>query len=257
MQLTDFKVLTFDCYGTLIDWETGINAAVQPLLTRIGKAMDRDQVLETFARRESKQESETPSMIYSDLLGVVHAHMAKDWGVKSTGEENEAFGKSVQKWPAFADSSGALQYLKRHYKLAILSNVDRESFKVSNERLDVEFDYIFTAQDIGSYKPNPRNFEYMMQRLDEAGFQKHEILHTAESLFHDHAPANKAGLASTWIYRRHAQQGFGATHPPESMPKYDFQFRSMAEMVEAHRTALQAELSDSPPRCHALETYQP
>jgi 2-haloacid dehalogenase len=242
MQLTDFKVLSFDCYGTLIDWETGITLAVQSFLARTGKALGRDQVLETFARHEAAQESETPSMIYSELLSVVLARMAKEWGVEPSAEEREAFGKSIRNWPAFADSPGALQYLKQHYTLVILSNVDRESFKTSNVRLQVEFDYIFTAQDIGSYKPNPRNFEYMIQTLGEAGFQKHEILHTAESLFHDHVPANQAGLASAWIYRRHAQQGFGATHPPETMPRYDFRFESMAEMAEAHRTALRAAL---------------
>jgi len=242
MQLTDFKVLSFDCYGTLIDWETGITLAVQSLLARTGKTLGRDQVLETFARHEAAQESEAPSMIYSELLGVVHKRMAKEWGVEPSGKENEAFGNSIRNWPAFADSPEALQYLKQHYKLVILSNVDRESFKASNVRLKVEFDYIFTAQDIGSYKPNPRNFEYLIQKLGQAGFQKHEILHTAESLFHDHLPANQAGLASAWIYRRHAQQGFGATHPPETMPKYDFRFESMAEFAEAHRAALRAKL---------------
>jgi 2-haloacid dehalogenase len=240
MQLTDFKVLTFDCYGTLIDWETGINEAVQLFLARFGKALDRDQVLETFARHEAAQESATPSMIYSKVLSFVHTRMAKEWALEPRPEESEAFGRSIRNWPPFTDSPGALQYLKQHYKLAILSNVDRESFKTSNARLSVEFDYIFTAQDIGSYKPNPRNFEYMIQRLGEAGFQKHEILHTAESLFHDHVPANQAGLASAWIHRRHAQKGFGATHPPDAMPRYDFRFGSMAEMAEAHRAALRA-----------------
>ena len=235
MQLTDFKVLSFDCYGTLIDWETGIAEALQQLLARSGKRLSRDEALETFARHEAAQESETPSMIYSVLLGVVHSRIAMDWDIEPSAEESEAFGHSIRNWPAFADSAGALQYLKQHYKLVILSNVDRESFETSNERLQIEFDYVFTAQDIGSYKPNPRNFEYMIQRLGEAGFQKHEILHTAESMFHDHVPANQAGLASAWIYRRHAQKGFGATHPPDTMPKYDFKFGSMAEMAEAHR----------------------
>jgi 2-haloacid dehalogenase len=96
----------------------------------------------------------------------------------------------------------------------ILSNVGRESFKGSSTRLQVEFDHIFTAQDIGSYKPNQRNFDYMIANLAAEGIRKEEILHTAESLFHDHLPANKAGLASAWIYRRHGQQGFGATQPP-------------------------------------------
>ena len=240
MQLTDFNVLTFDCYGTLIDWETGIYEAVQPLLTRSGKTLDRDQLLETFARHEAAQESATPSMLYSELLGVVHSRMAKDWGVAPKPEEMEAFGRSIQNWPAFADSPAALQYLRRHYKLAILSNVDRQSFEESNARLQVEFDYIFTAQDIGSYKPDSRNFEYLIQKLGEAGFQKHKILHTAESLFHDHAPANAHGLASCLIYRRHGQQGFGATMNPGNMPQYEFRFNSLADLVKAHQEAIRS-----------------
>jgi 2-haloacid dehalogenase len=117
----------------------------------------------------------------------------------------------------------------------ILSNVDRQSFQASNSRLQVEFDHIFTAQDIGSYKPNQRNFDYLIAQLAAEGIRKQEILHTAESLFHDHLPANKAGLASAWIHRRHAQQGFGATQPPAAMPHYDFRFTSRAEMARAHR----------------------
>jgi 2-haloacid dehalogenase len=238
MQLTDFKVLTFDCYGTLIDWENGITKALQPLLAQSGKTLSRDEVLEAFARHEAAQETETPSMIYSELLAVVHSRIASEWGIQPSALESKSFGRSVPDWPAFSDSPTALQYLKKHYKLAILSNVDRESFQGSNARLQIEFDYIFTAQDIGSYKPNPRNFEYMVDKLRDAGFRKNEILHTAESLYHDHLPANGAGLASAWIYRRHAQKGFGATHPPEAIPKYDFQFKSMEAMAQAHREAL-------------------
>jgi len=241
MQLVDFKVLSFDCYGTLIDWETGIIEALRPLLARSGKAsLGRDQVLEAFARLEAAQEAETPSMIYSELLGVVHTRMANQWNTEPIAEESEAFGHSIPNWPAFADSPEALQYFKQHYTLVILSNVDRESFKRSNARLRVDFDYIFTAQDIGSYKPDLRNFKYMIQRLQEAGHQKNEILHTAESLFHDHVPANQVGLASAWIHRRHSQRGFGATHPPGGMPKYNFRFASMKEMAETHRAALHA-----------------
>ena len=235
MRLTDFRVLTFDCYGTLIDWESGIIKALQPLFARADPALRRDEVLEAFGRHETAQQTETPSMMYSELLAVVHSRLAREWGIQTNASESKAFGRSVPDWPAFPDSPAALQYLKKHYKLAILSNVDRESFQASNDRLQIGFDYIFTAQDIGSYKPNPRNFEYLIERLGHEGFPKNEILHTAESLYHDHLPANKAGLASAWIYRRHAQQGFGATHPPGAMPKYDFQFKSMEELAKAHQ----------------------
>ncbi len=151
------------------------------------------------------------------------------------GPSASAYGRSVRDWPAFADSAGALQYLKKHYKLVILSNVDNESFSFSNQKLGVEFDAIYTAEDIGSYKPSLGNFEYMLKQLRTIGVKADEILHTAESLFHDHKPANQVGLASCWIYRRRNDEGFGATMNPGTMPRYDFQFTSLSELAEAHQ----------------------
>ena len=235
MQLGDFKVLTFDCYGTLIDWESGILRALDPLRAKLPRAISDETVLETFARHESAQEAETPTMIYSDLLATVHRKLAQEWRIEAAETEHRAFGQSVGDWPAFPDSAAALGYLKRHYKLVILSNVDRASFARSNRRLGVEFDAVYTAQDVGSYKPNPRNFTFMLEKLAAQGVRKQDILHTAQSLFHDHAPANQAGLASAWIDRRHDRQGWGATMQPASAPKYDFRFTSMAEMVMAHQ----------------------
>jgi len=235
MKLTDFNTLTFDCYGTLIDWESGIFAALQPLLTKSGNALARDAALEAFARHESAQERETPDMIYSGVLAQVHARLAREWGVAGDAASDRRFGASVPDWPAFADSPAALAYLKQHYKLVILSNVDRVSFAGSNRRLGVEFDAIHTAQDIGSYKPDPRNFRYMLARFAQRGIGPAQILHTAQSLFHDHAPAKEVGLASCWIDRRHAAAGWGATMPPPANAAYDFRFTSLAAMADAHR----------------------
>jgi putative hydrolase of the HAD superfamily len=120
----------------------------------------------------------------------------------------------------------------------IVSNVDNESFQASNRRLQLEFDAIYTAEDIGSYKPSPRNFDYMIEKMESIGVKKEKILHTAESMFHDHKPANDHGLASCWIYRRHAQEGFGATMHPGQMPHVDFRFNSMNELVKAHQEQL-------------------
>ncbi len=235
MKLSDFKVLTFDCYGTLIDWESGIAAALQPQLSRARPQLSPNAVLEAFARHEAAQETETPSMIYSDLLALVHRRLADEWGVQPDEAEDARFGASVPDWPAFPDSRSALAYLKQHYKLVILSNVDRASFAGSNRRLGVEFDAIFTAQDIGSYKPDPANFRYLLARLAERGTTRGEILHTAQSLFHDHAPAKQAGLATAWIDRRHERAGWGATMPPPADATYDFRFESLAAMVAAHQ----------------------
>jgi putative hydrolase of the HAD superfamily len=235
MRLSDFKVLTFDCYGTLIDWESGIIAALEPLTSKVDRELSRNAILEAHARHESSQQRYTPGLRYRDLLPIVYKRLAEEWGVTVSWGECVAYGRSVRNWPAFGDSAEALRYLKDHYKIVILSNVDNESFAFSNEKLQVTFDGIFTAEDIGSYKPDPRNFDYMLAKLRDWGVQKTEILHTAESLFHDHQPANRAGLASCWIHRRHDQEGFGATMDPGEMPSYNFRFKSMAELVEAHR----------------------
>ena len=239
MRLSDFRVLTFDCYGTLIDWESGIYTALQPMLQKAeqaaGQTLSRDAALETFARHESAQEEATPAMIYSELLATVHRRLAREWNVAMKETDHARFGASVPDWPAFPDSPAALAYLKQHYQLVILSNVDRESFKGSNRRLGVAFDAIYTAQDVGSYKPNPKNFEYMLTHLEKRGVAKADILHTAQSLFHDHVPAKRFGLASAWIDRRHDQQGWGATMVPPEDAAYDFRFPTLAAMAGAHR----------------------
>jgi putative hydrolase of the HAD superfamily len=239
MKITDFKVLTFDCYGTLIDWETGMFEALQPLVSSVRRPLSRNEVLKAHARHESAQQLTTPTRPYKELLAVVYKRLAEEWGVPASWDECIAYGLSVRNWPPFLDSADALQYLRKHYKLVILSNVDNESFSFSNKKLQVQFNAIFTAEDIGSYKPSPRNFEYMLEKLEAYGIRKEEILHTAESLFHDLKPANDVGLASCWIHRRHDQEGFGATMNPGSMPSYDFRFVSLAHLVNAHRDELQ------------------
>jgi 2-haloacid dehalogenase len=240
VKLSDFKVLSFDCYGTLIDWETGLFNALTRLVDQAGqRGRSRDQILAMFGEHEADQEARTPEMPYSQLLSVVYQRLAAQWKVSVTSEQANVFGASVPDWPEFPDSPAALQYLKPHFKLVILSNVDRISFRGSNERLKVEFDAIYSAQDIGSYKPSPRNFEYLLRRVQEDfGLQKNDILHTAQSLFHDHAPANAFGIASAWIDRRHAAQGWGATPAPAGTPKFDFRFESMAALAGAHRQEL-------------------
>ena len=236
MRLTDFRALTFDCYGTLIDWETGLFEALQPLL-RAGKiTLGRDAVLSEFAKQESAQQAATPAMLYRDLLAEVHRRLAREWHVSLPEAAHLAFGASVPRWPAFADTLAALQYLGRHYKLIILSNVDRDSFAGSNEKLGVKFDAICTAQDIGSYKPDARNFHYLIEAVAKLGTGREEILHTAQSLYHDHAPAKAARIATAWIDRRAHQDGWGATLAPAGKAAYDFRFASLGEMADAHRT---------------------
>ena len=236
MKLADFDTLTFDCYGTLIDWETGIAAALEPLATRAGRAIGADERVAAFGRHEHDAQARAPGALYPEILAAVHGAIASEWGIDPDLALDRAFGGSVPDWPAFPDSAEALRYLKRHFRLVILSNVHRAGFAASNEKLEVEFDAIYTAQDIGSYKPDPRNFHYMLEHLErDFGVEKNGILHTAESLFHDCATARSLDLATAWIHRRAAAGGFGATRAVAEKPDVDFYFTSLGEMADAHR----------------------
>ncbi len=235
MKLTDFKALTFDVYGTLIDWETGMLEGLKPLTNRFDQHPGNDAILQAHARHESIQQRQTPAKRYQDLLPIVYRRLAEQWGLQVSWSECVTYGQSVKNWPAFADSAEALAYLKQHFKLVVLSNIDNDSFSYSNEKLQIEFDAIYTAEDVGAYKPADNNFEYMLSKITDIGITREQILHTAESMFHDHTPANKSGLTSCHIYRRHDKKGFGATMTPQKLPDYQFRFNSMREMANAVR----------------------
>lgn len=235
MRLRDFRVLTFDCCGTLIDWESGILAALRPLLRRTGLDLDRDTILEAFARHEATLQAETPGLPYAELLAQLHRQLTDEWGVEPVEAEHLRFGASVPDWPAFPDAAEALAYLKQHYRLVVLSNLDNASFAGSRKRLRIAFDAVYTAQDIGSYKPSPRNFQHMLEKLAALGHGRGEILHTARSLSRDHAPAKRLGLASAWIDRRRDRDGWGAATPPSSGAGHEFRFSTLGEMAAAHQ----------------------
>ena len=232
MQLSDFRVLTFDCYGTLIDWETGIVTALQPLLSQVPTPPPMDELLSRFAELQSRHEQQTPAMLYPDVLAAAHAGLAAELGANLPAEAHARFGASVPDWPAFADSPAALQYLQQHYQLVVLSNVDRGSFTGSQQRLGVVFDAVYTAEDIGSYKPDLANFRFLLDRLGERGVAPSNILHTAQSLYHDHGPAKQIGLASAWIDRRGGRAGGVNLGAPGA--RYDVRFPSMAALAAAH-----------------------
>jgi 2-haloacid dehalogenase len=184
---------------------------------------------------EARQQEKTPEMPYPELLAAVHRQLATEWDVAADPAEDAAFGRSIADWPAFPDTVEALRYLKQHFRLIILSNVDRSSFAATNDRLGVAFDAIYTAQDIGSYKPDRRNFLYLVDRVTEQGIPKERMLHVAQSLFHDHVPAQALGIASAWIDRRHDAGGWGATASVSPDVRYNFRFTSLGALAEAHR----------------------
>jgi 2-haloalkanoic acid dehalogenase type II len=196
------------------------------------EATDAD-LLGAFGRFETGVEAEHPTAIYPDVLAMTLDRIADHFGAAATDEERASFGSSVGSWPAFPDSAEALARLKQRFQLIILSNVDRTSFAASNERLGVEFDLILTAEDIGSYKPDPRNFEALLDAIGGIGVTKGQLLHVAESLYHDHEPANAFGLPSVWIHRRHGKEGSGATAASTQELTPRWRFPSMAAFADA------------------------
>jgi 2-haloalkanoic acid dehalogenase type II len=233
MRLRDFEVLTFDCYGTLIDWEQGILTELKAWTAPKGLA--DDAILETFGAEEQRCEAASPDKPYPAILAEVYRALGARWGLPVNQVAPIAFGGSIGRWPAFPDSAAALGYLKQHYRLVILSNVDQASFRRSNAKLGVEFDLILTAQDIGSYKPDRRNFEYALRELGAIGVAPERVLHVAQSLFHDIAPAKAIGLKTAWVNRRRGKPGGGATPPASGDATPDLEVASLAELVERHQ----------------------
>lgn len=209
-----FDVLTFDCYGTLIDWESGILAALRAPLAAHGIAEADDDVLGAFARHEAEIEA-GPYRRYRDLLGEVLAAMVAHFGTEASPAERAAFAGSVADWPAFPDSAAALSALHERFKLGVITNCDDDLFAASQAKLDVAFDWVVTAQQAKRYKPNPRGFELMFERV---GLPPARILHVAQSLYHDHVPAKHLGLSTVWVNRRMGRAGSGATPPAEATP---------------------------------------
>ena len=209
-----FAVLTFDCYGTLIDWEAGILAGLRRVLDPRGVTADDEQLLEWYARHEAAIEAGDYLRYREVLAGALHGVCA-ELGVQPTEEEAATFGSSVGEWPAFPDSAAALARLARRFRLAVITNCDDDLFAASNRRLGVTFDWVITAQQVGSYKPTVRNFEVAFERI---GVPRERILHVAQSLFHDHVPAKRLGMTTAWIDRRHDRPGSGATPPADAAP---------------------------------------
>lgn len=226
LNFNDFEVLTFDCYGTLIDWETGIWNALRPVLAAHRIDMAIDGALELYGELESNAER-GEYRTYKTVLEMVLEGFGSKFGFVPTQDELQQFSESVKDWPAFSDSPRALQALKKKYKLAILSNIDDDLFALSNRRLQVQFDWIITAQQAKSYKPSLNNFRIALERID---LPANKILHVAQSLFHDHAPAKQLGFSTVWINRRHDKPGFGATPPAYAQP--DLEVPDLQSLVQ-------------------------
>jgi 2-haloacid dehalogenase len=233
LDLTRFKALSFDCYGTLIDWEAGIAAVLSPWAREQGLDVTAEALLLAYADNEAAIERETPSALYPEVLNAAFRRTGDKLGRPVSDEWAQRLGNSVPDWPAFPDSPDALARLAKHYKLIIVSNVHREGFAGSNQRLRADFAAIITAEDVGGYKPADNHFRALDSTLSELAVERTALLHVAQSLFHDHVPAKREGLPSVWINRRHDRTGWGATPEPSEEWSYDLAFDSMGDLADA------------------------
>jgi len=226
LRFDSYEALVFDCYGTIIDWETGILNALRPIFDTHDISLENDRTLELYAEIEAELEAE-PYQKYSDVLRSTLSGFGQRLNFNPTEDELNQFSRCVRDWPPFTDSKRALDRLQSRYKLVILSNVDDDLFEYSRQKLGIEFYRVYTAQQICSYKPSLRNFEFALNYLD---IPRDRVLHVAQSLFHDIKPAKQLGLATVWVNRRKGLQGSGATLPVEAEP--DCEVASLGELVE-------------------------
>ncbi|KAL6721762.1 hypothetical protein ACLMJK_000867 [Lecanora helva] len=239
-QLSDFSLLSFDCFGTLIDWELGIYEALKPLNDRLPDSNpiknNKDLTIKAFDDIEVSLCASRPGLKYSTLLEETYVRLVDSLSLPAPPKsEVESIGASISKWPLFPDTIDALHRLHKHYKLVILSNVDRESFDqvLSKAFADVKYDAVYVAGDIGSYKPDPNNFHYLFKHVKEQlSVEKSKILHTAEGLKADHVPAAQLGLTSAWIQRDHSTGPGTKMDQVKDKVAFTWKFNTLGEMAD-------------------------
>jgi 2-haloacid dehalogenase len=222
-----FTYLTFDCYGTLVDWETGILSALEAVLARHGVEAERGRLLDLYARLEAEAEL-PPYRAYREVLRSVASGVARDFGFEPAPEDLDELPRSLAGWPPFPDTIDSLARLAKRYRLVVVSNVDDDLFAATARRLGTPFHDVVTAQQVGRYKPSLENFRFALRKL---GAEPGSVCHVAQSLYHDHVPAKVLGLATVWVHRRSLRPGVGLAPPVRVTP--DLEVPDLATLVDA------------------------
>jgi putative hydrolase of the HAD superfamily len=238
VRFRDFNTLTFDVVGTLVDFETGILAWFRPTLRAQGVSKTDEEILATFAAIEDEYQREAPEKTFTEMLPLIYGALASEWGMEHREEEAEGFRDSIRSWPPFPDTIEALKELKVRYRLVAVTNADSWALEYMSATLQDPFEGWITCDEVGVNKPSPRVFEYVLEKLAPAGLGKKDILHVAQSQYHDIIPASDLGFATAWIERRSGKAGFGATPVPERTAEPTFYATSMADFVSQVREDL-------------------
>ena len=225
LDFTRYEILTFDCYGTLVDWETGILAALRRVLSAHGKQIDDATLLQLYGDFEQRAEQGT-FQPYREVLKSVVRQFGKELKFTPTRPEEETLPESLSTWKPWPDTVAALQQLKSRFRLAILSNIDDDLFAATRPQLGVEFDEVITAQQAQAYKPSLKIFELALSRIQSPA---HRVLHIGQSIYHDVIPAQSLGLATVWVNRPSARPGVGAVKSADAKP--DLTVTSLADLA--------------------------
>jgi 2-haloacid dehalogenase len=226
LDFSRFEILTFDCYGTLINWEAGLLPALHRVVSAHGKKIDDSALLKLYGDFEQRSEG-GPFMPYRDVLSSVVSQFGKELGFAPSSEELGSLAGSLSSWNPWPDTVGALRQLKTKFRLAILSNTDDDLFASTRPKLEVEFDEVITAQQAQAYKPSLKLFELALSRVKAPA---HRVLHVGQSIYHDVVPAQALGLATVWVNRPSARPGVGAVKQAQATP--DLTVTSLAELAD-------------------------
>ena len=233
MALTDRKVMTFDVVGTLIDFETGILDYVQERAKAAGVTLTDRAILEAYATAEDHQHHETPRLPFPSMMAPMYHEMAEVLGLPDNHADAEEFRLSIPKWPAFPDSIAALKRLRKRFYLVAMTNSDNWALSHFAKTLDLPFDDLVTAEMVGWNKPDPQVFAFTRGRLSKEGYTFEDILHVAQSQYHDIAVSRRLGYHTCWIERRKGKTGTGATPKIQSVAIPDYHFGSLVELADA------------------------
>jgi 2-haloacid dehalogenase len=226
MDFSSIRLITFDCYGTLIDWETGMLAELLPMFSRNGQTVEDGEVLRLYGEVEAELEA-GPYLPYRQILSLTVQEMGQRCQAAISAEDGARFAASLTRWQPFPDTVAGLQALSRQFRLGIISNVDDDLFAVTQKKLGVNFDVIVTAQQVKNYKPSHKNFQEALRR---SGLKKEELVHAGQSVYHDIIPANQLGIRNVWVNRPSIRPGSGAAKPAAGQPTAEV--KSLAELVK-------------------------